>query len=721
MRQYRLLKAALAITLLAPWSGAPPVAYALPTGGASSTAAISAIAGEMTIGSNVAENLITWQDFSVGSTEKVNFLGSNTYLNFVIGSLPSAIYGEITGEAASVCILNPHGIIIGDGAIINVGSLTLSTAAVDKTLQDFAAVKNALDSPLTLVGDVINKGQLTNANLAIAIAGKNVSIKRLESVTVNGTINSPQVKITAAPQGEIHIGYDTPPVGLNYTMNLPSDQIIGYQLIKNRSDFQKIDDNDTNLASNYMLANDLDNVGDIALSGKFKGRFDGLGYVISGFNVVSKKGKSSNMGLFANNTDSGIIENVGVVNASIQYKYSNNVNVGGLVGDNQGTIRNVYFIGDVEGTSTGGVYANVGGLVGSNGGSIINSYHVGKITATGATAYAGGIAGFHTYKPSRQSTIANTYHSDLITATGNTDDNAFIGGIVGHSSGGVTDSYTDFGEDAKDLKSAATFVNWNLDIDGTKAEAVWRIYEGYTAPLLKYFLAPKILPSATVNYDGEEHTLTVDTAEHLWQGEAATGTEVGVYQAKVYSDQDGYDLVAPTLTILPPTSEEIPPVDNAAPENSGELTPPAAPPLAQPVAVPEPDKILPDSNPISEERTSPSAPTEISAATAPTVTVADEATTPQQPAPPESVSEEAPLPSTATEPNLTTAATASPEENTLADSEDAFPSGLNWTQRPDTYSLLELQPPLPPANLGTEAPPANEDGAVVLETEGEES
>lgn len=79
----------------------------------------------MSITSTAANNVIKWIDFSIGAGEKVAF-DSHNYLNYVTGHARSDILGTLTG-GGSIYIVNLNGILIGDGAQVDVGSLYLST------------------------------------------------------------------------------------------------------------------------------------------------------------------------------------------------------------------------------------------------------------------------------------------------------------------------------------------------------------------------------------------------------------------------------------------------------------------------------------------------------------------------------------------------------------------------------------------------------------------
>jgi len=109
---------------------------------------------------------------------------------------------------------------------------------------------------------------------------------------------------------------------------------------------------------------------------KFKGTFDGKGYVIGGVYINSY---DNEQGLFG--SVNGTIKNLGVVTSYVKGKD----NIGGLAGENWGVITDSYFIGIVTGKN------NVGGLVGDNGfGDVVNSHFIGNVIGIGK---AGGIVG----------------------------------------------------------------------------------------------------------------------------------------------------------------------------------------------------------------------------------------------------------------------------------------------------------------------------------------
>lgn len=127
---------------------------------------------------------------------------------------------------------------------------------------------------------------------------------------------------------------------------------------------------------------------DISLAGTgflpiptFGGCFAGNGHTITGLSVMEEIVPS---GLFSYLQSTAVVKNLnvtGTVTPSGDAKF-----VGGIVGDNRGTLENVTFSGTVEGTE------NVGGIAGMNSGTILKCSAEGFLMGEKAT---GGIAGYN--------------------------------------------------------------------------------------------------------------------------------------------------------------------------------------------------------------------------------------------------------------------------------------------------------------------------------------
>src|SRR5471030_552178 len=98
---------------------------------------VSSSGATTTINQATSKAIINWQDFSVGQGSSVQFNQPNSSaitLNRVTGSGLSTIDGAIRANG-QVWLLNPNGLLFGNGAVINVGGLLATTS--DIANQDF--------------------------------------------------------------------------------------------------------------------------------------------------------------------------------------------------------------------------------------------------------------------------------------------------------------------------------------------------------------------------------------------------------------------------------------------------------------------------------------------------------------------------------------------------------------------------------------------------------
>lgn len=177
----------------------------------------------------------------------------------------------------------------------------------------------------------------------------------------------------------------------------------------------------------------------------YSGTFDGNNKTVSGLYF---NGNSSYIGLFGTSESDGNIKNVGVVDSY----FKGDDYVGGVCGQNLGTITNCYNAGNLTAIQSG---ANIGGICGDNDGTIANCYNTGTVTATGSVASVGGVCGCSTTAP-----ISNCYNIGTVTATSSDAD---ISGICGYNFGPVTNCYylADT-EDENGGKTAAQFVSGEI-------------------------------------------------------------------------------------------------------------------------------------------------------------------------------------------------------------------------------------------------------------------
>jgi len=160
-------------------------AFAGPTGGAVSTGSgtITQSGSTTTINQGSQNLAINWATFNVGKGESVKFVqpgASSIALNRVLGTDASSINGSLTANG-QVWILNPNGVLFGNGASVNVGGLVASTLSMSDS--DFAAGKASFSGNGNQ-GSVVNQGSLTGGY--VALLGKQVSNSG-SITTPNGT------------------------------------------------------------------------------------------------------------------------------------------------------------------------------------------------------------------------------------------------------------------------------------------------------------------------------------------------------------------------------------------------------------------------------------------------------------------------------------------------------------------------------------------------------
>jgi hypothetical protein len=228
----------------------------------------------------------------------------------------------------------------------------------------------------------------------------------------------------------------------------------------------------------------------------FTGVFDGNGRAISNFSYSSTE-QESYIGIFGY-TERAIIKNLYLIDPNINIESGEHVGslvgfflygtitacyvqggnilgaseVGGLVGNNHGTISECASLTKVQGGS------RIGGLVGYNGyGTIGNCYSFSNVTGINTV---GGLVGLC----DSQASILNSYSVGSIQGTEN------VGGLLGlDDQGKILHCFWDIetsgqensaggeGKTTAEMQAASTFIGWG-------PYAVWTINEGHDYPRL---------------------------------------------------------------------------------------------------------------------------------------------------------------------------------------------------------------------------------------------
>ena len=151
-------------------------AHAQPVGGivSAGSATIGGTPGSMVINQTTPNVAINWQSFGINAGESVRFVqpgSSSVALNRVTGTNPSSILGSLSSNG-KVFLVNPNGILFGQGASVNVGGLVASTLG----LSDAGFMAGKYEFSDTGAGSVVNYGTINAANGGyVALLGANVS------------------------------------------------------------------------------------------------------------------------------------------------------------------------------------------------------------------------------------------------------------------------------------------------------------------------------------------------------------------------------------------------------------------------------------------------------------------------------------------------------------------------------------------------------------------
>ncbi|MBA4328829.1 MAG: filamentous hemagglutinin [Polaromonas sp.] len=155
--------------------GFASLAHALPANGvvAAGAASISSTASTTTIQQSTSSAVINWQSFGIGAGQTVQFVqpgSSSVALNRVLGTDASSILGNLSANG-KVFLLNPNGVLFGNGAQVNVGGLVATTMSLSdaKFMTGDYSFSNAGN------GAVVNQGTINAADGGyVALMGKTV-------------------------------------------------------------------------------------------------------------------------------------------------------------------------------------------------------------------------------------------------------------------------------------------------------------------------------------------------------------------------------------------------------------------------------------------------------------------------------------------------------------------------------------------------------------------
>jgi hypothetical protein len=282
----------------------------------------------------------------------------------------------------------------------------------------------------------------------------------------------------------------------------------GYYLINDVRDFKQLLAFGQDSSLKFRVKNDLD----LDKEPNFyipylAGQFDGNGHKIS--NLRLNFDSVAQVGLFGYLAYGGKVSQVGVEN--IHVTVTDVQQVGGLVGENCGTVSKSYSAGSVTVTGSGG------GLVGWNEGTVSGSYSSASVTGgdcgglvawnyggTVRDSYSSGIvigewtAGGLVVSTTDGGTVSNSYSSGSVSG------DRTVGGLVAYSHTIVDNSFWNTetsgqsasaggtGKTTAQMKTVTTFsgAGWNIvgvaNPDVRNSSYIWNIVDGETYPFLSW-------------------------------------------------------------------------------------------------------------------------------------------------------------------------------------------------------------------------------------------
>ena len=165
--------------------------------------------------STSANAIINWRGFSINTAETTRFIqpsATSAVLNRVTGSDPSAILGRLLSNGR-VFLVNPHGIVFGEGAVVDTAGLVASTLGIGDA--DFLAgryrfeggpdaggivhrgrIEAGADGVFLLAPSIENSGAIrTDGGDLVLAAGRTVNLTSLDLDGVQVQVQAPEDEV----------------------------------------------------------------------------------------------------------------------------------------------------------------------------------------------------------------------------------------------------------------------------------------------------------------------------------------------------------------------------------------------------------------------------------------------------------------------------------------------------------------------------------------------
>mgnify|MGYP001344864375 CR=1 FL=1 len=187
-------------------------AGALPTGGnvVSGTANIGQSGNAMTVNQGSQKAIIDWTSFNIGKDAAVTFQQNNTSaiaLNRVTAGDASHIHGQLNANG-QVWLINPNGIVFGQGSQVDVGGLVASTMNItnaDFNNGNYTFTRNGATGSITNQGELTAKDGGSIALLAPTVSNDGILRAQLGTVALAA---GDKITLQAGANGLLNVQVD---------------------------------------------------------------------------------------------------------------------------------------------------------------------------------------------------------------------------------------------------------------------------------------------------------------------------------------------------------------------------------------------------------------------------------------------------------------------------------------------------------------------------------
>lgn len=442
----------------------------LPSGGKfiNGTGSIATNGNIMNITGDKTHNVIAWGGgFNIGKDNTVNFTtNGKNYLNLDYTNKASQILGTLNGGTNNVYIVNPSGVLVGEGATINANKFGVSTIPMGIDAINTFSVDDSF-SPVFNAnkGDVVNMGTI-KANEIVLVGNKVENIKgtlQADKVDIKGDkvyledfgINSTHLKAEIGSEGffkyEVKDVYDaykddsnlvdnyeftgTATTNGNFkeylyigSQSASNEEMInswkGFAKLVNEGIFGELKFKDVYLGKDIDFAG-ASTINPVGFGNGFVGNFYGNNHTLS--NIQIDVADKTYVGLF------GYIKGGSVQNLTIDglqfpkyafsYKY-----LGGLAGHiENGTFNNI----SLKNLGNIGVAKYAGGFAGQINGGDFSSIILSNIESIYGKNNGGGFVGYTT----GNTTFDGISLKDIRFIKSGAFTGGFVGGVLNNENG----------------------------------------------------------------------------------------------------------------------------------------------------------------------------------------------------------------------------------------------------------------------------------------------